>query len=125
MAPSPPFVNRRAFLTEDVGSTPALICGSEHAMDVDSISFCNTSGNDLFFDIKRIGERMRNNVLTPVELYEVFHGLLKANQTLDIELSRAKYLEPGDLLYANSDFSGSRFDSVVSCREYNELEGNQ
>lgn len=121
MSISPPFVNRRAFLTKNVGSTPVLICGSQHAMDVDSISLCNTSENNLFFSIKRVGERTENNVLTPIEVYEIYSNILKSKETLDIELSKVKYLEPGDLLYANSDFSSNRFDVIVSCREYVEL----
>jgi len=112
---TPPFTNLRTFNTPNIGSTPVFICGSTYAMHVDSISFCNTSDNDLLFDIKEVGENE--------EIYRVYHRLLKANETLDVELSTLEYLMAGNLLYANSDFSGSRFDSKVSCREQVELGG--
>jgi hypothetical protein len=36
-------------------------------------------------------------------------------------ISRTLYLQSGDTLYANSDFSGNKFDVEVSCRELTEL----
>ena len=123
MALTPPFVVPRLEITANIGSTPEKIFGSQYSCIIDSISLCNTSESDLFFDLYILGERMEED--TPV-LKQAFHSrqrLLKANETLELELGSLKTPESGDLLYASSDFSGNRFDMLVSYREYRELAG--
>ncbi len=75
----------------------------------------------LFFDVKVLGEREENNVLVPKEAYHSKKRLLKANETLELELGTLKMPQSGDLFYANSDFSGNRFDVLVSYRELTEV----
>jgi len=121
MALNPPFVIPKLEITPNVGSTPEKIFGSQQSCFIDSISLCNTTDDDLFFDIKVLGEREENNVLVPKEAYHSKKRLLKANETLELELGTLKMPQSGDLFYANSDFSGNRFDVLVSYRELTEV----
>lgn len=121
MALTPPFVIPLFNIIPNIESTPTLIFGSQQSCYIDSISFCNTTDNDLFFDLFIAGERTINNVLVAVQAYHSKKRLLKANQTLELELGALKSPQSGDLFYANSDFSGSTFDVLVSYRELTEV----
>lgn len=121
MPVSQPFVLPKLEITPNVGSTPTKIFGSQHACFIDSVSLCNTTDGDIFFDIKIIGEREENNILVLKEAFHSRKRLLKANETIELELGSIKSPESGDLLFANSDFSGNNFDVLVSYRELNEV----
>lgn len=108
-------------ITSNIGSTPIKIFGSQNSCFVDSISLCNTTNNDLYFDLKVLGEREENNTFITKEAYHSKKRLLKANETLELELGSLKMIESGDLFYANSDFSGNFFDVLISYRELKEV----
>lgn len=118
---SPPFVLPKLEITPDIGSSATKIFGSQQSCYIDSISLCNTSDSDLFFDIKIIAERIEDDVPVVKEAYHSRKRLLKSNETLELELGSLKSPESGDLIYANSDFSGNMFDALVSYRELTEV----
>lgn len=122
MTLTPPFVIPKLEITANVGSTPEKIFGSQYTCIIDSISLCNTSQGDLFFDIYILGERMDGDTPIVRQAFYSKQRLLKANETLELELGSLKTPESGDLLYANSDFSGNSFDVLVSYREYREID---
>ena len=56
-------------LRQILAALQTKIFGSQQSCYIDSISLCNTSDSDLFFDIKIIGERIEDDVPVVKEAY--------------------------------------------------------
>lgn len=117
MATSRPFVTIRRTATKQIDSTPLLVYGSENSSFVDSIWVCNRNNKDIFVNFQTLDERnneaddfqlMNSIVLTPYESKELLKGAIIN-------------MEPGDLMYGYTTYSGDRFDCHVSYRELNEI----
>lgn len=114
MAIAPPWVNFKLYTTAQVGSTPTLVFGSQQACIIDEVQITNTIQEKILVDITILREDGINYFFLkqqPINVYGIVN-VLKGS---------VLYLEPGDLLYANSDFSGNLFDCLVSYRQLNEL----
>jgi len=118
-----PWVDFFSSLTSSIDSTPLIVCGKEKTSIVDSIFVCNTTEQDIFVDVTILGER--DSVATTV--YRVKNHLLPKNGSAELisvnQVDSVLILQAGDLLYANSDFSGNTFDSIVSGRQLLEEAG--
>jgi hypothetical protein len=112
-----PWVNFFSDPTSAIDSTPIIVCGKTHTSIIDSIFVCNTTDQDIFIDITKLSERN----LVPITTYRKRKFLIPANGSADLITANQEdsllILEAGDLLYANSDFSGNTFDCEVSGRQ--------
>jgi hypothetical protein len=125
MALTPPFSSIKCQATPNVGSSrenPTIIYGSQAPAFIDSILLCNTTDNDFFFDIRSLVERTIDGNPVSITTYVAKKRLLKANESLGVVIGDILNMESGDVLLANSDFSGNFFDSHVSYRPYYELQ---
>jgi hypothetical protein len=113
--PSPyqyPWVNFGLEMTPNIDSTPTLVFGKPNNSIVDTIVLCNTTEQDIFIDIKILGER--DDV--PITVYRVNNYLIPKLGSAQI-LGESMILQAGDLLYANSDFADNTFDCMISYRQ--------
>jgi hypothetical protein len=111
--PVGPWVN---FLTEQVsniGNTPTIIFPAiSNAAILDSLLWTNKV--DVSINVSAYILRGENQTSVPGAIIEPFGFVDRLeNSTL--------YMEPGDILYAYSDFSGKLFDSLIAYRVLNEI----
>lgn len=101
--------------TKSIDSTPLPIFVSPQHCIIDSIFVCNTTDQDIYIDID-------------VEASRDLEGGTYAYKRREFIPQRGKaqfvpsvlHMQTGDVLYANSDFSGNTFDCEVSYRELTE-----
>ena len=117
MAVSPPFIVQKRTPTKQVESTPLLVYGANNGSFVDGIWVCNTNNKEIFVSFQTLDERnleadtyqlINNQVLAPYESKELLKGAII-------------FMEPGDLMYGYSSFSGDTFDCHVSYRDLTEV----
>ena len=117
MAASPPFAVQKRTPTKQVDSTPLIVYGSDNGSFIDGILVCNTNNKEIFVSFHTLDERnlvadthmvSNNQVLSPYETKELLKGA-----TL--------FMEPGDLMYGYSSFSGDTFDCHISYRDLTEV----
>ncbi len=117
-----PWVNFKLYPTSSVDSSPVLVFGTENAVMIDSLRLTNTSVNPLLADVfilREVGSTGQN-------FYIAKQFSLPAASALELLDGSVLYLESGDTLWGNSDFSGNRFDSLISYRQLLESEkGNK
>lgn len=107
-----------------IDSTPTIICSGIQTTIVDSIVACNRSDQDIFVDLFTLMERERNESLTPITNYRQNKFLIPKNGSAELltpthtdqRVDSLLILQSGDLLYANSDYSGNLFDCLVVGR---------
>lgn len=114
-----PFVNWKMLPTANINSTPTLIFGNDqHTCLVDGVILSNLVSNVILVTLSVIRE-----IEVGVETSFVLASQLSLNPNEKPEslLEMSLTLEPGDLLYANSDYSGNLFNTFVTYREFLEL----
>lgn len=107
-----PWVKFGSTPTASIDSSALPIYGAPVTTIVDSIRLCNTSQNDIFVTIFLLAER---DLVTTTTYFETKFFLAQnssARITIDSDI-----LQDGDILYANSDYSGNKFDTHVSWRQ--------
>lgn len=120
-----PWVNFKCSRSKQVSSTPTLIFGSALTCIVDSIIVVNTTSNQMLLDVTILSEID----LTPITFYLVRkmpiapfakQEILNTNIQNNVGVSTTEtilYMLSGDLMHANSDFVGNKFDCHVNYRE--------
>ena len=115
-----PFVNFKMTPTLNVGSTPAIIFGTDrHTCLIDGIVISNTTNDVLVVNLS-IGRE----VTTPggqTKFTFCSYLNIQPYDRVDVLLNATLTLETGDLLYAASNYSSNLFDTFVSYRELTEL----
>lgn len=117
MAISPPFMEIKSVSTKEIDSTPLLIYGFDNASFVDSIWLCNTTNKEIFVSMHRLIER---NLVADTFPFVSFY-VLSAYESKEILKGSVLNMEPGDLLYGYTSYSGDRFTSHVSGRVLTEV----
>ena len=110
-----PFVNFKMKPTGNIGSTPVIIFGNDvHTCLIDGIVLANLNDNPIMVTLAVAREEMSS-----AEIYYTYSNNIpiQAYGRVDVLLNAALTLEPGDLLYASSDYSSNLFNSFVSYRE--------
>jgi len=119
-------VNYKSTITNDIGSTPTLIFGSEKSCSIESIWIVNTTQNSLFVDItilREIDNEPKSTYIIrklPITAYGK-QEIINANIQNNVGISstpQAYYTLPGDTMFANSDFIQNRFECHVNYREF-------
>jgi hypothetical protein len=115
-----PFVNFRMNPTSGIGSTPVIIFGNDACTClIDGIILANTTNNVIVVTLT-----VAREVTIGAETYFTLGGQIsiQPNDRVDVLLNATLTLQPGDLLYASSDYSSNLFNSFVSYRELTELD---
>ena len=116
-----PWVNFGSVLSHNVDSTELLLYAAPAATIIDSIIITNLANRDIFIDFKILGERTPPLGNSPVaqKPYLANRRLVEKASSIEILPTPQSIvtLEAGDFLYANSDFSGNRFDCIISYRQ--------
>ena len=107
-----PWVGFQLEINSAIDSTEQIIFGKETASIVDTILVCNTTNQEIFVNMWILAER---NSL-PVTGYLCTKTPIAANQSLEI-LHKPKNFQSGDILYAQSDYTGNTFDCFISYRQ--------
>ena len=116
---SAPFVNFRMNPTSNIGSTPMIIFGNDaYTCLIDGIVLANISNNVIVVTLA-----IAREVTQGSESYFTLARQISIQpyDRIDALLNVTLTLEPGDLLYASSDYSSNLFNSFVSYRELTEL----
>ena len=117
---SAPFVNFRMNPTSDIGSTPVIIFGNDaYTCLIDGIVLANITNNVIVVTLA-----IAREVTLGTESYFTLAREISIQpyDRIDALLNATLTLEPGDLLYASSDYSSNLFNSFVSYRELTELD---
>ena len=109
--PTYPFVNFKSVSTE-VGGMDTRIFGQDTACIVDSIWAGNQSSSDLMLNMYV----MKNGETESQKIMLVSKWLFKAYESFELIENSVLYLEPGDLLFAYTDFSENHLTITVSYR---------
>lgn len=116
-----PWVEFGSVLVQNIDSTELLLYTAPAATIVDSVILTNTTKNDIFIDFKILGERTLPSGGSPIaqKPYIANKREIKANSSIELLPTPQSniILQAGDFAYANSDFSGNRFDCVISYRQ--------
>lgn len=108
-----PWVNCKSAIAVSVDSTPLIIYGAANASIFDTIFICNTSGREIFVNLYVLTAG-RDVVESPFLEYKL--QVLKDTK-IDILKGSILIMEPGDILYGYSDFSGNTFDCIAPYRQ--------
>lgn len=123
--PSPyqwPWVEPISVSTVGIDSTPLIVFGEQVTCFIDSVHLCNTTDQDIYVDIYLLTEREVDDefiVKSPFLKRKLFIPNFGSVGIFDLPPT----MQSGDLMYANSDFSGNRFDCVISARKLLETAG--
>lgn len=117
-----PWVDPISVPTSGVDSTPTIIYGQQITSFIDSVHLCNTTDQDIYVDIKILGEREEDNQFVVKEAYLARKLFIPKFGRIEV-MGMPKTMQSGDLMYANSDFSGNFFDSHISARLLLETQG--
>jgi hypothetical protein len=108
-----PWVNFKLYPTSAVDSSPVLVFGTEQSVMIDSMRLTNTSANPLLADVFILREISSTGQI----FYIARQFSLAAASALELLDSSVLYLESGDTLWGNSDFSGNTYDCLISYRQ--------
>jgi hypothetical protein len=117
------FVNFKEYRTRNISSTPTIIFVSQYKCRILCIHICNNTKNPLLLDIKVLEEIDNVGVNTNFCQKIPISGYGKqemVNVSFNTTISQTpSLLQPaaGDILLANSDFVGNKFDSIVVYEE--------
>jgi hypothetical protein len=109
--PEYPFVNFKSTSTE-VGGLDTRIFGRDTACIIDSIWAGNQSNSDLMLNIYL----MKNEETESKKFMLVSKWPFKAYEAFELIQHSVLYLEPGDLLFAFTDFSETHLTITISYR---------
>lgn len=110
-----PWVDYVRVPTPNIDSTPTIIFGKQATCIIDRVLLCNKTDQDIYVDIWVKTERLiddnfvEQDTFTRKKLFITKFGSVQA-------LEESEVMESGDLMYANSDFSGNFFDCTISAR---------
>jgi hypothetical protein len=90
-----------------------LVFGTEQSVMIDSIRLTNTCGNPLLADVYLLREVEGLGQ----DFFIARQFSLQAPSALELLDGSVLYLEAGDTLWANSDFSGNTYDCLISYRQ--------
>ena len=114
-----PFVNFKMQPTSTINSTPVIIFGNDqHTCLIDGIVLANTTDSPIEVKVSVTREGVEG---TKIYFSLANKIVIQSGDRTDILINAALTLEPGDLLYASSDYSTNSFDTFVSYRELTEL----
>ena len=119
-----PFVNFRMKPTKEIGSTPTLIFGSQFGCMIDGLIVANQVDTQILFSLYLLREEGTPTPTEAVEYPFVLNKPLTAKESIDWLEAKALFLQPGDTLYAYSDYNENLFNTFVSYRELTELVGS-
>ena len=108
-----PWVNFKLAVTIGIDSTPVLMLGLEQSAMIDSIRLTNTCGSPLLADVYILREVEGVGQTSFIS----YRFSLQAASALELLDGSVLYPEAGDTIWGNSDFSGNRFDSLISYRQ--------
>ncbi len=114
------FVDFKLTLTANIDNTGLLVFQSDRTCVLDSIWLSNTTIDNIFIDLKVISERLVDDSTVVTEAYHTKNRLLEGSTNEELLKGSILYLEPNDVMYANSDFSANTFDCLISYRELKE-----
>ena len=116
---SAPFVNFRMNPIYTISSTPILIFGNDqHTCLIDGIVLSNLTDQVILVTLTVARETEVGEETLFVLADEI---PIQPFDRVDALLNLALTLEPGDLLYAQSDYSENIFNAFVSYRELTEI----
>jgi hypothetical protein len=105
--------------TNEISSTPMLIFGNDQNVCLlDSIFLTNLTDNPIEVTLSLSREV---EIGTETDFVIVNEMSLDAKGRIDVLQNTSLTLQPGDLLYAYSDFSENVFNAFISYRELTEL----
>lgn len=110
-----PFVNFKMLPTLKIGSTPTIIFGSDQCTClIDGIVLANLTPSAIIVTVY-----VSREITSGAETKIVFanHVSIQSNDRVDLLLNCSLTLQPGDLLYAFSNYSYNIFNTFVSYRE--------
>lgn len=114
-----PFVNFRMKPTANISSTPTLVFGNDqHTCLIDGVVLSNLTDNVILVTLTVAREIEVGEETLFVLADEI---PIQPSDRLDALLNMALTLDPGDLLYAQSDYSENIFNVFVSYRELTEI----
>ena len=117
-----PFVNFLMEPTQGIGSTPTLIFGNEnYACIIEGIIVASQVNNQLLFSLYFLREDDTVSPPVATEYMLTTNQTLTANESIDWMHRKTIILQPGDALFAYSDYSDNLFNTFVSYRELKEL----
>lgn len=112
-------VNWKMSPTANINSTPTLVFGNDqHTCIVDGIILSNLTDAIILVSLS-VAREIEIGVETTFVLAQQLP--LQPFERIDALLNMTLTLEPGDLLYANSDYAGNSFNIFVNYRELTEL----
>lgn len=114
-----PFVSFKMAPTATIGNTPTLIFGNDaHTCLLDGLVLTNLIDQAILVSLA-----VAREVTLGIETTFPFINQLSlpAKAWVDVLFNTSLTLEPGDLLYATSDYSNHFFNAFVSYRELMEL----
>ena len=122
MSVSYPFVNFKSAIQDAINNVGSVVLNSAYACILDSIIVSNKTNGVILASLNIIREV--SSVPTSYYLLEKFK--LLPYQSFDFlaaqgQTSSVVYLQPDDVLFAQSDAMSNVFSVVVSYRELNEL----
>lgn len=110
-----PWVDYDLVPTPNIDSTPLIVYGATNNTIVDRMHLCNTTDQDIFVDISILTEREIDSEFVVQTTF--LENKLPIPKYGSIEaLKESMTLRSGDIMYASSDFSGNRFDCLMSVR---------
>ena len=105
-----PFVEFKS-LTHDVGSMDTQVFGQETPCIVDSLWASSMATSDLLFNVFLL-----KNSESAQRLPLIIKRPFKSYEAAELIKDSVLYVEPGDLIYAFTDFSGTRLALTISYR---------
>ncbi|MGN6560759.1 MAG: hypothetical protein ACTHJ2_09570 [Candidatus Nitrosocosmicus sp.] len=107
-----PWVKFGSVMTAGIDSSETLLYTAPAATIIDSIIATNTTDQDIFIDLRTL--RVDGD-----EPHVAYRRLVEKNNSIELLPSTQSILtlEPGDFVYAKSDFSNNLFDCIMSYRQ--------
>lgn len=114
-----PWVNYGSVTVADIDSTEQLLFTASKVTIIVSIIACNTTDREIFIDFNLLTERIIDDVPVDQKPYVVKNRLLSNLQSTELLPSADSIiiLQPGDFVYAKSDFSNNLWDCIMSYEE--------
>lgn len=116
---SAPFVNFKMTPTQNISSSPTLIFGNDqHTCLIDGIILSNLTDKVILVTLT-IAREIEVGVETLFVLADEIP--IQPSDRVDALLNMTLTLQPGDLLYAQSDYSENIFNAFINYRELTEI----
>jgi hypothetical protein len=113
-----PWVDYELAVTNGIDSTPVMVLGLEQLAMIDSIRITNTCGSPLLADVYLLREIEGVAKVS----FVAYRFSLQTASALELLEGSVLYPKAGDTFWANSDFSGNTYDSLISYRQLLESE---